>query len=390
MTCCFHLFRKKGSSSATRLTGVDIDISEIQNVNIYTYKELRIATEGFSLANKIGQGGFGSVYKGKLRDGSLAAIKVLSAESRQGVREFLTEIKVITSIEHENLVKLYGCCVEDNHRILVYGYLENNSLAQTLLGAGNSSIQFSWHVRRNICIGVARGLAFLHEEVQPQIIHRDIKASNVLLDQHLHPKISDFGLAKLIPPNLTHISTRVAGTAGYLAPEYAIRNQVTRKSDVYSFGVLLLEIVSGRPNTNRRLPVEEHYLLTRAWDLYEGRELERLVDAFLDGDFNIEEAVRFCKIGLLCTQDSPQFRPSMSTVLDMLLGEKDVSEENMTKPGMIFEFVEATNEGKQKGKAEVDRTSLLVGSGKPDESSSSGTVSSYATMTFTAIYDRSN
>ncbi|KAL9297973.1 hypothetical protein ACSQ67_023869 [Phaseolus vulgaris] len=389
MTCCFHLFRKKGSSSDPRLTGVDLDVSEIQNVNIYTYKELRNATSGFSPENKIGQGGFGEVYKGKLRNGSQVAIKVLSAESRQGVREFLTEIKVISSIEHENLVKLHGCCVEGKHRILVYGYLENNSLAQTLIGSGHSSIQFSWSTRRNICVGVARGLAFLHEEVRPQIIHRDIKASNVLLDKDLQPKISDFGLAKLIPPNLTHISTRVAGTAGYLAPEYAIRNQVTRKSDVYSFGVLLLEIVSGRPNTNRRLPDEEQYLLTRAWDLYEGGETEKLVDAFLDGDFNIEEAIRFCKIGLLCTQDSPHLRPSMSTVLEMLLGEKDLNEENVTKPGMIFEFVEAKSAGKQKGKSE-EKGNFLLAEGKQDESSSSETMSSFATMTFTAIYDRSN
>ncbi|XP_014494541.1 cold-responsive protein kinase 1 isoform X1 [Vigna radiata var. radiata] len=389
MTCFFNLFRKKGSSSGTRLTGVDLDVSEIQNVNIYTYRELRSATEGFSPSNKIGQGGFGEVYKGKLRNGSLVAIKVLSAESKQGVREFLTEIKVISSIEHENLVKLHGCCVEDNHRILVYGYLENNSLAQTLIGAGHSNIQFSWPTRRNICVGVARGLAFLHEEVRPHIIHRDIKSSNVLLDKDLQPKISDFGLAKLIPPNLTHISTRVAGTVGYLAPEYAIRNQVTRKSDVYSFGVLLLEIVSGRPNTNRRLPVEERYLLTRAWDLYEAGETEKLVDAFLDGDFNVEEAIRFCKIALLCTQDSPQLRPSMSIVLEMLLGEKDVNEENVTKPGMIFEFVEAKSAWKQKGKSE-ENGKLMLAEGKQDESSSSETMTSFATMTFTAICDRSN
>ncbi|XP_057458585.1 cold-responsive protein kinase 1-like [Lotus japonicus] len=384
--CCSYLFRRKESSSATRLEGVDIDISDVQNIKFYTYKELRIASEGFSPANKIGQGGFGSVYKGKLRDDSLVAIKVLSAESRQGVNEFLTEIKVISSVEHENLVKLYGCCVEDNHRILVYGYLENNSLAQTLLGTGHSSIQFSWRVRRNICIGVARGLAFLHEEVRPHIIHRDIKASNVLLDKDLQPKISDFGLAKLIPPNLTHISTRVAGTVGYVAPEYAIRSKVTRKSDIYSFGVLLLEIVSGRPNTNKRLPVEEQYLLTRAWDLYERGELQSLVDPFLEGDFNMDEAVRFCKISLLCTQDSPQNRPSMSTVLGMLRGRREVNEENVTKPGMIFEFVQAMDEGKQKFKTEVENSS----SGKQDDSSSSETMTSFATMTFTAIYDRSN
>lgn len=166
----------------------------------------------------------------------MAAIKVLSAESKQGVREFLTEINVISEVEHDNLVKLYGCCAEGNHRILVYGYLENNSLAQTLLGnssafssleinilgndllflflgGGHSSIQFSWQTRHKICIGVAQGLAFLHEGFQPHIIHRDIKASNILLDKDLTPKISDFGLAKFIPANLTHISTCVAGTA---------------------------------------------------------------------------------------------------------------------------------------------------------------------------------
>ncbi|XP_054816148.1 cold-responsive protein kinase 1-like isoform X1 [Prosopis cineraria] len=387
MSCFSWLIRKKGSVSATQPTEIDFEVSDIQNVNLYTYKELRIATEGFSPANKIGQGGFGSVYKGKLRNGTLAAIKVLSADSNQGVREFLTEIKVITSIEHENLVKLFGCCAEGEHRILVYGYLENNSLAQTLLGGGHSSIQFSWPVRRNICVGVARGLAFLHEEVEPHIIHRDIKASNILLDKDLQPKISDFGLAKLLSPNLTHISTRVAGTAGYLAPEYAIRNQVTRRSDVYSFGVLLLEIVSGRCNTNRRLPAEEHYLLPKAWTVYENGELEKLVDALLEDGFNVEEACQFCKIGLLCTQDSPQLRPSMSSVLGMLLGEIDVDEKKITKPGLLFEFVEAKDERMQKVEAEENTSSLGV-YGKQDDSSLMGTTTSFATMTFTSIYDR--
>ncbi|KAI4323003.1 hypothetical protein L6164_022647 [Bauhinia variegata] len=390
MTCFCLPFRRKRSCPRSQSTELDEEVSDIQNVNIYTYKELHIATEGFSSSNKIGEGGFGSVYKGKLRNNTLAAIKVLSSDSRQGVREFLTEIKVITSIEHENLVKLYGCCVEGKHRILVYGYLENNSLAQTLLGGGHSSIQFSWHLRRNICIGVARGLTFLHEEVRPHIIHRDIKASNILLDKDLKPIISDFGLARLISPNLSHITTLVAGTAGYLAPEYAIRNQVTRKSDVYSFGVLLLEIVSGRNNTNRRLPAEEQYLVARAWNLYEAGELERLVDAFPDGDVNIEEACRFCKIGLLCTQDSPKLRPSMSTVLDMLIGETDVHGENVERPGLLFEFVDGHDQGKQKMKAEVENSSFIGGSGKQQDSNSSETVTSYGTMTFTSIYDRSN
>ncbi|CAI0409851.1 unnamed protein product [Linum tenue] len=240
-----------------------LELAGVHNVKTYSYKELRQATEDFSPANKIGEGGFGSVYKGRLKDGNFVAVKLLSADSRQGVGEFLAEIKAISVVEHENLVKLYGCCVEGNHRILVYNYLENNSLAQTLLGGSYSNIQFDWRTWTTICIGVARGLAFLHEEVRPYIVHRDIKASNILLDKDLTPKIADFGLAKLIPSHMTHVSTRVAGTIGYLAPEYAIRGQLTRRADIYSFGVLLVEIVSWRCNTNTRLPIEEQYLLER-------------------------------------------------------------------------------------------------------------------------------
>ncbi|KAK6154519.1 hypothetical protein DH2020_008767 [Rehmannia glutinosa] len=263
----------------------------------------------------------------------MAAIKVLSSESRQGVREFLTEIQVISDVKHENLVKLYGCCVEGDQRILVYNYLENNSLADTLIGGRHSSIHFSWQTRTKICIGVARGLAYLHEEVRPHIIHRDIKASNILLDEYLNPKISDFGLAKLIAPNVTHVE-------GYLAPEYAIRGQLTRRADIYSFGVLLIEIVSGRCNTNTRLPIDEQYILERTWKLYERNELVALVDTSLNGDFDAEQACRFLKIGLICTQDSPKLRPSMSTVVRMLTGEKDVDGNTITKPGLISDFMD--------------------------------------------------
>ncbi|XP_073116881.1 cold-responsive protein kinase 1 isoform X5 [Elaeis guineensis] len=264
MSCFSFIFRRKRTSQQETHRG-DEDIPGIENVTFYSYNELRSATGDFSAANKVGEGGFGSVYRGRLKDGTTVAIKVLSSESRQGVREFLTELTVISGILHENLVRLYGCCVEGTHRIIVYNYLENNSLAQTLLGSAHSNIQFDWRARVKICIGIARGLAFLHEEVRPHIVHRDIKASNILLDKDLTAKISDFGLAKLLPANTTHVSTRVAGTIGYLAPEYAVRGQVTRKSDVYSFGVLLLEIVSGRCNTNTRLPYEDQFLLERSF-----------------------------------------------------------------------------------------------------------------------------
>ncbi|KAL3355643.1 hypothetical protein AABB24_016696 [Solanum stoloniferum] len=337
---CFPLFRRKHQSSTRHASEFDDELSGVKNVTLFSYKQLRIATDDFSTVNKIGEGGFGSVYKGRLKSGKMAAIKVLSSESKQGVREFLTEIKVISDVDHENLVKLYGCCIEDDHRILVYNYLENNSLAQTLLGGGHSSIQFSWRTRTKISIGVAKGLAYLHEQVKPHIIHRDIKASNILLDKDLTPKISDFGLAKLIPPNATHVSTRVAGTIGYLAPEYAIRGQATRKSDVYSYGVLLIEIVTGRCNTNSRLPIDEQYLLERTWQLYERKELVLLVDTSLDGDFDAEQACRLLKIGLLCTQDSLKLRPSMSTILKMLTGEMEVNDNKITKPGLISDFMD--------------------------------------------------
>ncbi|XP_044472780.1 cold-responsive protein kinase 1-like isoform X2 [Mangifera indica] len=348
----FSCFCGGSDSSREQPFEVDDELTSIHNAKLYTYKELRTATEDFSVTNKIGEGGFGSVYK--LKDGKLAAIKVLSAESRQGAKEFVTEIEVISEIEHENLVKLYGCCVEKNHRILVYNYLENNSLAQTLLGVGHSqsNIQFSWRTRAKICIGVARGLAFLHEDVQPHIIHRDIKASNILLDKDLTPKISDFGLAKLIPPNITHVSTRVAGTIGYLAPEYAIRGQLTRKADIYSFGVLVVEIVSGRCNKNAQLPAEEQYLLEWAWDLYERRELVGLVDTALNGDFDTEQACLFLKIALLCTQDTPKLRPSMSSVVKMLTGKKGINKIEITKPGLITDLMDLKIRGHQNTKIE--------------------------------------
>ncbi|KAK3141485.1 hypothetical protein QOZ80_4BG0334560 [Eleusine coracana subsp. coracana] len=309
-------------------------------VKVFSYNELRKATHDFSGANKIGEGGFGSVFRGVLKDGTTVAVKVLSATSRQGIREFLTELTAISDIKHENLVTLIGCCAEGSHRILIYNYLENNSLSQTLLGSRYSNIRFNWRSRVKIAVGVARGLAFLHEEIHPPIIHRDIKASNILLDKDLTPKISDFGLARLLPPNATHVSTRVAGTLGYLAPEYAIRGQVTKKSDIYSFGVLLLEIVSGRCNTNTRLPSGDQFLLERTWVLYEEGRLDEIIDIDVGDDLDVEEACRFLKIGLLCTQDAMARRPNMSNVVRMLTGERRVSIAKITRPAMITDFTE--------------------------------------------------
>ncbi|XP_071725744.1 cold-responsive protein kinase 1-like [Rutidosis leptorrhynchoides] len=393
---CFSFFFRGGRHPPKGFPEFEDELSDVQNLKLYTYKELKSATDDFSPANKIGEGGFGPVYKGRLRHGKDAAIKVLSAESKQGAREFLTEIKVISDIEHENLTKLCGCCVEGNHRILVYDYIENNSLLQTLLGGGHSSIQFNWRTRTKICIGIARGLAYLHEVVRPHIVHRDIKASNILLDKDLTPKISDFGLAKLIPANMTHVSTRVAGTIGYLAPEYAIRGQLTRRADVYSFGVLLVEIVSGRCNTNSLLPFDEQYILERTWDLYERNELVELVDTAMYGDFDAEEACKYLKIGLLCTQDNPKLRPVMSTVVKMLTGDIKIDEDKITKPGLISDFMDlkVRSNPNKTVPAKIDEKNIITsattspGSDNAEHSLLSSNTTSQSTFTFSEAWDR--
>ncbi|CAA6665680.1 unnamed protein product [Spirodela intermedia] len=276
----------------------------------------------FDPENKIGEGGFGPVYKGVLPDGSMIAVKQLSSKSKQGNREFVTEIGMISALQHPNLVKLFGCCIEGNQLLLIYEYMENNSLARALFGPEGLRLNLDWQTRRKICIGIARGLAYLHEESRLKIVHRDIKTTNVLLDKDLNAKISDFGLAKLDEEENTHISTRIAGTMGYMAPEYAMRGYLTYKADVYSFGVVALEIVSGKSNA-KFLPKDDYiYLLDWACVLQEKGTLLELVDPALGTNFSIEEAQQMLNLALLCTNQSPTLRPAMSTVVAMLEGTR--------------------------------------------------------------------
>jgi serine/threonine protein kinase len=287
----------------------------------FTLKQIKRATNNFDPENKIGEGGFGPVYKGVLADGMTIAVKQLSSKSKQGNREFVTEIGMISALQHPNLVKLYGCCIEGKELLLVYEYLENNSLARALFGTEKQRLHLDWSTRNKICIGIAKGLAYLHEESRLKIVHRDIKATNVLLDLSLNAKISDFGLAKLNDDENTHISTRIAGTIGYMAPEYAMRGYLTDKADVYSFGVVCLEIVSGKSNTNYRPKEEFVYLLDWAYVLQEQGSLLELVDPDLGTSFSKKEAMRMLNIALLCTNPSPTLRPPMSSVVSMLEGK---------------------------------------------------------------------
>ncbi|KAI4323206.1 hypothetical protein L6164_022831 [Bauhinia variegata] len=287
----------------------------------FSYSELKNATDDFNLGNKLGQGGFGPVYKGTLADGRAIAVKQLSAASHQGNCQFVNEIATISAVQHRNLVKLYGCCIEGDKRLLVYEYLVNKSLDQALFA---NCLNLNWHTRCDICLGIARGLAYLHEESRLRIVHRDVKASNILLDRELVPKISDFGLAKLYDDNKTHISTRVAGTIGYLAPEYAFCGRLTEKADVFSFGIVALEIISGRPNSDTSLEEEKVCLLEWAWNLLENKRVSELVDPRVS-EFNEEEVKRIAGVALLCTQTSPALRPSMSRVVAMLSGDVKVS-----------------------------------------------------------------
>ncbi|XP_043699672.1 probable leucine-rich repeat receptor-like serine/threonine-protein kinase At3g14840 [Telopea speciosissima] len=295
----------------------------------FTLRQIKAATNNFDPANKIGEGGFGPVYKGLLSDGTIIAVKQLSSKSKQGNREFVNEIGMISALQHPHLVKLYGCCIEGNQLLLVYEYMENNSLARALFGREGCQLKLDWPTRRNICIGIARGLAFLHEESRLKIVHRDIKPTNILLDKNLNPKISDFGLAKLDEEENTHISTRIAGTLGYMAPEYAMRGYLTDKADVYSFGVVALEIVSGKSNISsqeKEAKEECIYLLDWALILKESGNLMELVDPKLGLEFNKEEALGMLNVALLCTNASSTLRPTMSAVVSMLEGRAAAQE----------------------------------------------------------------
>ncbi|CAL5405723.1 unnamed protein product [Camellia sinensis] len=288
---------------------------------LFDFATIVNATDNFSINNKLGEGGFGPVYKGELKGGQEIAVKRLSRNSSQGLDEFKNEVSYIAKLQHRNLVKLLGCCIQGEEKMLIYEYMPNKSLDYFIFDQTQSTL-LDWPTRFHIIDGISRGLLYLHQDSRLRIIHRDFKASNILLDIDMNPKISDFGLARSFGGNETKANTnRVVGTYGYMPPEYAVHGHFSVKSDVFSFGVLVLEVVSGKRNRGFVHANHHHNLLGHAWILYrEGRSIE-LIDVSLRNSSYLIEILRSIHVSLLCVQQCPEDRPSMSSVVLMLGGE---------------------------------------------------------------------
>ncbi|CAK9329804.1 unnamed protein product [Citrullus colocynthis] len=287
---------------------------------MYTYKELHAATNGFHDDNKLGEGGFGSVYWGKTTDGLQIAVKKLKAMNYKAEMEFAVEVEVLARLRHKNLLGLRGYCVGTDQRLIVYDYMPNLSLLSHLHGHFASEALLDWKTRMKIALGSAEGILYLHQEVSPHIIHRDIKASNVLLDSDFEPLVADFGFAKLIPEGVSHMTTRVKGTLGYLAPEYAMWGKVSESCDVFSYGILLLELMTGRKPIERlpggaKRTISEWVNITINKDRFKD-----LADRKLKGQLNWKEFEQVMHLAIMCVQTEAEKRPTIKQVVDCLKG----------------------------------------------------------------------
>ncbi|XP_071729276.1 G-type lectin S-receptor-like serine/threonine-protein kinase At1g67520 [Rutidosis leptorrhynchoides] len=327
-----------------RVCYLQVDMSMNHELHYFTFKSISSATNNFSSDNKLGEGGFGEVYKGILVDGQEIAAKRLSKNSEQGVTEFMNETELTAKLQHTNLVRILGCCIEKQEKILVYEYMPNNSLDFFLFDGRKKSLP-EWNTRFAIINGIAQGLLYLHNFSRLRVIHRDLKASNILLDDNLNPKISDFGMAKLFGMNESETNTtRVVGTRGYMPPEYMLEGSVSTKTDIYSFSVLLIEIVSSKKNHGSYNMEHPLNLLGLAWELWnEGRCLE-LMDLVLEDSCSQNEVMRCIHVGLLCVQDHAKDRPSIANVI-LMLTNQSLELPEPKRPAFYIERNEAKTEG---------------------------------------------
>ncbi|PPD85121.1 hypothetical protein GOBAR_DD17956 [Gossypium barbadense] len=290
----------------------------------FSLRELQVATDNFSNKNILGRGGFGKVYKGRLADGSLVAVKRLKEERTQGGElQFQTEVEMISMAVHRNLLRLRGFCMTPTERLLVYPFMVNGSVASCLRERSEFQPALDWAIRKRIALGAARGLAYLHDHCDPKIIHRDVKAANILLDEEFEAVVGDFGLAKLMDYKDTHVTTAVRGTIGHIAPEYLSTGKSSEKTDVFGYGVMLLELITGQRAFDLARLANDDDVMLLDWvkGLLKERKLETLVDSDLNGNYIDEEVEQLIQVALLCTQGTPMERPKMSEVVRMLEGD---------------------------------------------------------------------
>lgn len=308
----------------------------------YTLRELEVATNGFVDENVIGEGGYGIVYHGVLEDKTHVAVKNLLNNRGQAEKEFKVEVEAIGRVRHKNLVRLLGYCVEGAHRILVYEYVDNGNLEQWLHGDVGTHSPLTWDIRMNIVLGTAKGLTYLHEGLEPKVVHRDIKSSNILLDKQWHPKVSDFGLAKLLGSEMSYVTTRVMGTFGYVAPEYASTGMLNERSDVYSFGILIMEIVTGRSPVDYSRPQGEVNLVDWLKTMVTNRNADGVLDPKIPEKPSSRALKRALLVALRCVDPNAQKRPKMGHVIHMLEAEdfpfrddRRVGREHVTKDRLV-------------------------------------------------------
>ncbi|KAJ9182780.1 hypothetical protein P3X46_006735 [Hevea brasiliensis] len=347
---CFCKSRRKFTENHRQNDENNENQNQEMELPIFDIATIAKATDDFSMKNKLGEGGFGPVYKGTLVDGQEIAVKRLSKSSGQGLNEFRNEVILFSKLQHRNLVKLLGCCIQGEERMLIYEYMPNKSLDFFIFDQTRGEL-LDWSKRFNIICGIARGLLYLHQDSRLRVIHRDLKASNVLIDNEMNPKISDFGMARTFGGDQTEGSTnKVVGTYGYMAPEYATDGLFSVKSDVFSFGILMLEIISGKRSKGFYHPNQSRSLIGHAWSFWKEGKLSELIDPFIGESCNISEVSRCVHISLLCVQQHPVDRPSMASIVLMLNSENTFPQPK--QPGFV----------KDKGLDMADSSSSKLGS----------------------------
>ncbi|KAK9065158.1 hypothetical protein SSX86_016541 [Deinandra increscens subsp. villosa] len=335
------------------------DGSEGVDVPYFELESIIAATNDFSEENRLGQGGFGPVYRGKFPGGQEIAVKRLSSLSGQGLQEFRNEVTLIAKLQHRNLVRLLGYCIMGEEKMLLYEYLPNRSL-DLFIFDGTLGASLDWDMRFSIIMGIGRGLHYLHHDSRLRIIHRDLKTSNILLDEEMNPKISDFGLAKIVRGKDTEaITNRVVGTFGYMSPEYALDGMFSIKSDVFSFGVVLLEIISGKRNTGFYQSQKSISLLGHAWSLWTEDRPFDLLDHILQKSYGSSEVLKCIIVGLLCVQGDPDDRPTMTNVV-MMLGGDMATLPTPKEPAFISRREQAISSSSSSSKQDTQTKNMLT------------------------------